>query len=270
MMSEQLRSVAFWLVSAMVLLLIAQLRLLGFWPLFAIMLGLIAWRLWRHGQGQMRFSALEALLIKRTPEGWTFDAPYPPGFNRRRWTYLLTDAQKERLTEGLRLWMRTMTLVLVGLIILGAIPLAIWRTKLPDLLRALLAGSPGAWLLLCLVFVLFYGSFTAIGAFITQKRFVHPVLRDARRIGPAGPLVPIRLIAETTSARSLMRWLILVTLALLVCGFVAYVAAYLSRSLDDELLLTLDVIFGLSVVSMVVPFGLAAILIQAKRGRSGP
>ena len=123
MMSEQLRSLAFWFVSAMVLLLIAQLRLLGFWPMFAIVLGLIAWRLWRHGQGQMRFSALEDLLFKRTPEGWTFDAPYPPNGSRRRWTYLLTDAQKERLTEGLRLWMRTTTLVLVGLTIRGQFPL---------------------------------------------------------------------------------------------------------------------------------------------------
>ena len=90
-----------------------------------------------------------------------------------------------------------------------------------------------------------YGTFAATGAFIAQKRFVHPVLRDARRIGPAGPLVPIRLIAETTSARSLAGQLILVTLALLASGLAAYVAAYLSRLLDDELLLTLDVFFGL-------------------------
>src|SRR5262245_66142074 len=128
------------------------LRLLVYWLGIAIFLGWIAWRLWR--KGQMRFSALEAALFKRTPEGWTFDAPYPPNGSRRRWTYLLTDTQKERLTEGLRLWMRTTTLVVVGLIILGAIPLAIWRTKVPDLLKGLLAGSSGAWLLVCLVLVL--------------------------------------------------------------------------------------------------------------------
>jgi len=52
----------------------------------------------------MRFSALEAVLFKRTPEGWTFDSPYPWVFCQRRWTYLLTDAQKERLTKGLRLF----------------------------------------------------------------------------------------------------------------------------------------------------------------------
>jgi len=159
----------------------------------------------------------------------------------------------------MRRGLRTTYLVTIGLCFLLGFPLAFWFWKLPDFLRSLLIGSPGAWLLLCLVFVLVFGTLAATGVFIIQKRLVQPMLRDAHRIGPAGPLVPIRLIAETTSARSLMRWLILVTLALLVCGFVAYVAAYLSRSLDDELLLTLDVIFGLSVVSMVVPFGLAAI-----------
>jgi hypothetical protein len=132
----------------------------------------------------MRFSALEALLFKRTPEGWTFDSPYPRIFSQRRWTYQLTDAQKERLTAGLRLWMRTATLVVIGLIILGAIPLAIWRTELQDLLRGLLAGSSGAWLLVCLVLVLLYGTLVS-AVFVAQKRWFDPVLRDARRIGPA-------------------------------------------------------------------------------------
>jgi uncharacterized membrane protein len=44
-----------------------QLRLLVVWLATAILLGVIAWRLWRRGQ--MRFSALEAALFKRTPEG---------------------------------------------------------------------------------------------------------------------------------------------------------------------------------------------------------
>jgi len=248
MMSEQLRSLAFWLVLAMVLLLIAQLRLLGFWPMFAIVLGLIAWRLWRHGQGQMRFSALEDLLFKRTPEGWTFDAPCPPNGSRRRWTYLLTDAQKERLTEGLRLWMRTTTLVVVGLIILGAIPLAIWRTKLPDLLRGLLAGSPGAWLLVCLVLVLLCGTLVS-AVFVAQKRWFDPVLRDARRIGPAHSVSLTKLTAETTSVRELRSQIIREILALLASVMAACVAAYLSpSSLYAELLLAMAVVFGLFAV----------------------
>jgi len=218
MMSEQLRSLAFWLVSTMVLFLIAQIRLLGFWPMFAIVLGLIAWRLWRHGQ--MRFSALEDLLFKRTPEGWTFDAPYPPNGSRRRWTYLLTDTQKERLTEGLRLWMRTTTLVVVGLIILGAIPLAIWRTKVPDLLKGLLAGSSGAWLLVCLVLVLLCVTLVS-AVFVAQKRWFDPVLREARRIGPAHSVSLTKLTAETTSVRELRSQIIREILALLACVMAA-------------------------------------------------
>src|SRR5215472_2760369 len=261
MMSEQLRSLAFWLVLAMVLLLIAQLRLLGFWSMLAIVLGLIAWRLWR--QGPMRFSALEALLIKRTPEGCTFDAPYPPGFNRRRWTYLLTDAQKERLTEGLRLWMRTATLVVVGLIILGAIPLAIWRTKLPDLLRGLLAGSPGTWLLVCLVLVLLYGTLVS-AVFVTRKRWFDPVLRDARQVGPAHSVSLTELTAETTSVRELRSQIIWEFLALLASVIAACVAAYLSPSpLYTELLLAMAVVFGLFAVWYVT-----VLVVKLRAGRS--
>jgi len=174
---------------------------------------------------------------------------------------LLTNAQKERLVERMRRGVRMAYLVAMGLWVVLVTALASWFRfpQLPDLLRSLVAGAPGAWLLLCLVFVVFCGTFVATGAFITQKRFVHPVLRDARRIGPADPLVPTRLIAEMTSARSLTGRLILVTLALLASGLAAYVAAYLSRLLDDELLLTLDVAFGLFAVWMAVAFGLAAV-----------
>ena len=242
----------------------AQLHVLVIWLLNAILAGLIARSIWRRRKmRQMRAAAVEAALskmFKRTAEGWTLESPYPQIFSWRRWTYSLTDAQKERLVERMRRGVRTTYLVTIGLCVVPvATPLAFRFRQLPDFLRSLVAGSPSAWLLLCLVFVLFYGSFTAIGAFITQKRFVHPVLRDARRIGPADPLVPTRLIAEMTSARSLTGRLILVTLALLASGLAAYVAAYLSRLLDDELLLTLDVAFGLFAVWMAVAFGLAAV-----------
>jgi len=168
----------------------------------------------------MRFSALEAALFKRTPTGWTFDSPYPRVFSHRRWTYLLTDAQKERLTKGVRLWMRAATLVVVGLIILGAIPLAIWRTKLPDLLRGLLAGSPGTWLLVCFVLVLLYGTLVS-AVFVTRKRWFDPVLRDARRIGPAHSISLTKLTAETMSVRELRSQIIREILALLACVMAA-------------------------------------------------
>src|SRR5262249_46969019 len=40
---------------------------------------------------------LENVLLKRVPEGWTFDSNYPRPFARQRWTYLLTEKEKERL-----------------------------------------------------------------------------------------------------------------------------------------------------------------------------
>ena len=96
----------------------AQLHGLVFWLLNAILVGLIARSIWRRRQiRQMRLSAVEDALsnsFKRTPEGWTFDSRYPRIFSWRRWTYLLTDAQKERLAERIRRGMRTTYLVTIG------------------------------------------------------------------------------------------------------------------------------------------------------------
>jgi hypothetical protein len=121
-----------------------------------------------------------------------------------------------------------------------------------------MAGSPRAWLLLCLVYLLTCGTLVA-AVFINHYHLVYPVLRDARRIGPAGPVWSIRLMAETTSATALGGRIVLVTLALLACGLSAFVADYLSRSLDAELLLTMAALFGLVAVCMAVFFGLAAV-----------
>jgi hypothetical protein len=240
----------------------AQLPLLASWLIAAIVLGIIAWRLWRRGK--MRFSALETSLFKQTPEGWTFDSPYPRIFSRRRWTYLLTNAQKEMLTEGLRRCVRTAALMTIGFAILVAIPLAFWLPKLPDLLRWLLAGSPSVWLLLCLALVLVYGTL-ATAVLIAQKRWFHPVLRDARRIGPAGPLSALRLMAETTAVGELRRRIIGITLALLVCGLFACVTAYLSPpALDAELLVVMAVLFGLLDVWYV------GVLVLKLRGERSP
>ena len=78
---------------------------------------------------QMQAAAVEDVLskmFKRTPDGWTLDSPYPRIFNWRRWTYLLTDAQKERLAERMRRGMRTTYLVTIGLCIVLATSLAFW------------------------------------------------------------------------------------------------------------------------------------------------
>jgi len=238
----------------------ATLHELGVLLVTAIVMGFIAWRIWRRGQ--TRLSALEDALLKRTPEGWTFNSPYPRIFSRRRWTYLLADAQKERLVEGLRCWVRAAALAVIGLCaVVSAILLAFRHLKQPDPLSWLLAGSPGVWLLLCLLFVLAYGM-VATAVLIGQKALVHPVLRDARRIGPAGPVSPIRLMAETTSIRELRRRIIGIALALLACGLLTCVATYLSRSLDAELLLVMAVSFGLLAVWYVA---LLVVKLRAQR-----
>jgi hypothetical protein len=240
-----------------------QPRLLASWLIAAVVLGLIAWRLWRRGK--MRFSALEAVVFKRTPEGWTFDSPYPRIFSRRRWTYLLTNAQKERLTEGLRRCMRTAALMTIGFVVLLAIPLAFWLPKLPDLLRWLLAGSPSVWLLLCFAPVLVWGAL-ATAVFLAQKRWFHPVLSDARRIGPAGPLSALGLMAEMTAVGDLRIRIIGITLVLLACGLFACVTAYLSpSSLDAELLLVMAVLFGLLDVWYV-----GVLVLKRRGGKSLP
>src|SRR5215472_5911262 len=127
----------------------AQLHGLVFWLLNAILVGLIARSIWRRRQmRQMRAAAGEDMLSKmftRTPEGWTFDSRYPRIFSWRRWTYLLTDAQKERLAERMRRGLRTMYLATIGLCFQLGFLVAFWSPKLPDFLRSLLVGSPGAW-----------------------------------------------------------------------------------------------------------------------------
>ena len=105
----------------------AQLHGLVFWLLNAILVGLIARSIWRRRQiRQMRAAAVEDALskmFKRAPEGWTFDSPYPRIFSQRRWTYLLTDAQKESLAERLRRGVQTTYLVAIGLcVVLVATP----------------------------------------------------------------------------------------------------------------------------------------------------
>ena len=187
-------------------------------------------------------NALEDALFKRAPDGWTFSSPYPRIFSRRRSTYLLTELEKERLAGGVRRCLRTTRLVIFGVCVLAAVPLAFW---LPDMLRLLLTGSPGAWLLLCLV-VLLIGGILPSAIVITHYRLVHPVLHTARWIGPADAVSGIGLLAETTSAR---RRILRVALAFLTCGLMAYLTAYVPPSSPDaDVLLTLSVLIGLASV----------------------
>jgi len=191
-------------------------------------------------------SGWENALFKRAPEGWTFSSPYPRIFSRRRWSYLLTDVEKERLAGRLRRGFRMLRLVAFGVWVLAVVPLAFWLPAfwLPDLLRQLVAGSPGAWLLLSLVVLVLMGVLVpAIG--IAHYRLVEPVLRAVRRIGPASyeRISMIKLQADMRSASGLI---VRSVLALLACGLGAYLSLYPSRG--AELLLVSSVAMGLVTV----------------------
>src|SRR5262249_32246941 len=128
-------------------------------------------------------SGWEDALFKRAPEGWTFNSPYPRIFSRRRWTYLLTDVEKETLAWRLRRFLPRVQALVLGVCVLAAVPLAFWL-PLPDLVRQLVAGSPAAWLLLSHVVLVLTGVLVPVIG-IAHYRLVEPVLRTARRIGPA-------------------------------------------------------------------------------------
>jgi len=195
-------------------------------------------------------------LFKRAPEGWTFHSPYPRIFSRRHWTYLLTDVEKERLAKRLRRGLRTLQVLAVGVCVLAGGSLAF---SLPDLLRQLVAGSLGAWLLFSLVSLVLVGVLVP-AIFIAHYRLVQPVLSAARRIGPA-PLdrvSGIRLLAEMKSARALI---LRGVLALLASGLGAYLS--LTSSRDADLLLILTVFIGMAAVWHAA---LLVVKLRAQRG----
>ena len=180
----------------------------------------------------------------------------PRIFSRQRSTYLLTDVEKERLAGRLRRGLRKVQIALFAVCVLGAVPLAFW---LPDVLRALRAGSPGAWLLFFLVFVLI-GGMLASAVAITHYRLIHPTLRAARRMGPADPGSVIRLLTETTPVRARI---VRVALSLLTCGLGAYLTAHLSPSSPDaEPLLVLSVLIGLVAICDA---GLLVVKLRARK-----
>jgi len=161
-----------------------------------------------------KFSSVD-VLFKRTPEGWTFNASYPRFFGP--WsTYLLTDLQKAALEQRLDRF--------VLMAIISTCPLAVLlgvfvQFMVPDFADRLIADSPGAWLLLCVVSIVLT-SVVAPSAHFFRHRVIESVLCTARRIGPAQPdwLGFIRLVetikrcAERRSARVLIIWTVLLLL----------------------------------------------------------
>jgi hypothetical protein len=156
-----------------------------------------------------KFTSVD-VLFTHTPEGWTFNAPYPRFFSRPS-TYLLTDAQKATLEERLN---RSVLMVYVGVFVLIALDAVAGAFALfPDFVHRLEAGSPGAWLLACVVYVVFSSALIS-ALFFVRHRVVQSVLCAARRIGPAQPdwlgfiilKKMIRRYTERKSAKVLIIW----------------------------------------------------------------
>src|SRR5215467_6149498 len=127
-----------------------------------------------------RYSSVE-VLFKRTPEGWTFNSSCPRIFGP--WsTYLLTDAQKAALEERLNRFSLMLAAFVFMLIVSGAFTLFM----VPDFAHQLEVGSPGAWLLACIVWIVV--ARTLISALLL---ICHGVIQSALRgsgcIGTAQP-----------------------------------------------------------------------------------
>ena len=128
---------------------------------------------------------------------------------------MLTEAQKETLEERLN---RSVLIVYVGvfvLIALGAFALFMVR----DFANQLLAGSPEAWLLACVVYVVFSSALIS-ALFFVRHRVIESVLCIARRVGPAQPdwlgfiilKKMIRRYTERKSAKVLIIWFVFLLL----------------------------------------------------------
>lgn len=128
-----------------------------------------------------KFSSVD-VLFKRAPEGWTFISSYPRIFGPPS-TYVLTGTQKVALEERLNRFALLMSLAPVFIsLVLGVFA----SFLLLDLADQLEAGSPGAWLLVSVVFIVFTSA-PVSAIFLIRPIVIEPVLSTARRIGPAQP-----------------------------------------------------------------------------------
>ncbi len=210
-----------------------------------------------------KFTSVEALFA-RTPEGWTFNSSYPRFFGRP-WTYLLTEAQKEALEQ--RLNRGTFVLLLSVFVLLAAL-VAFVQFRFPDFVDRLEAGSPPHWLILCALWIAVTGAVVLSALFFVRYRGIAPVLRDARRIGPAQPdwlgfillLEMIKRHTERKSARVLIIW---IALLLLLSAYGTIVEALIPAR-------SALVLFG-NVVSWLATLWYAALLaFKLRAQRLGP
>jgi hypothetical protein len=193
-------------------------------------------------------SRLEDVLLKRVPEGWTFDSNYPRPFARQRWTYLLTEKEKDTLALGFRMirWILWLDVLAVFLVI------AICD---PNLAVHLALGWPRAWLLFFLLVLLLAGTL-----FLAYYLFIWRPLRTARRIGRAPHLSTIMFIADRYTVRTLIVWMII---SLLVCGYGA-LGLLLSPlpAVDARIILVETTLVGLVAISALA---LLVVKLRARR-----
>lgn len=206
-----------------------------------------------------RLSSVE-VQFKRAQEGWTFNSSYPRVFGQPS-IYLLTDAQKAALEESLYrvvLWSRVLAFVLVGLSVFALF-------MVPDFANRLDAGSPGMWLLVCVVSIVLASVLVPLVLFI-RHRAIQPVLRAARYIGPAQPdwlgFVILKDMVKLYMERKSVKVLIIWTALLLL--FSTYNAAVYALLLPARSAL---ILFGI-VVSWLATLWYAALLAFKLRAQS--
>ena len=125
-----------------------------------------------------KFSSVDAAFT-RTPQGWTFKSRYPRMFGQPS-TYLLTDAEKAALEERLnRVMLRALVLAFI-LLVFCVFALLMVR----DFVLRLGADTLEAELLRWIVSIVIASVLIPV-LFFMRHRAVQPVLRTARRIGPA-------------------------------------------------------------------------------------
>jgi hypothetical protein len=176
-----------------------------------------------------KFSSVD-VLFTRAPEGWTFNSSYPRIFGRP-WTYLLTDAQKEALEQRLNRFVLMSRVLVIILVALGDFVLF----RVPGFADRLEAGSPGAWLLVFVVWIVIASTLIIPAIFFIRHRVIQSTLRTARRIGPAQPyglgilIEMIKLYMERKSARVLIIWIVLLLL-FSAYGIIVYALVIPARS----------------------------------------
>jgi hypothetical protein len=161
-----------------------------------------------------KFSSVD-VLFTRAPEGWTFNSSYPRIFGRP-WTYLLTEAQKEALEQRPNRFVLMSLVLVIMLVALGDFVLF----RVPDFADRLEAGSPEAWLLVFVVWIVIASTLIIPAIFFIRHRVIQSTLRTARRIGPAQPdwlgfiilKKMIRRYTERKSAKVLITWIALLLL----------------------------------------------------------